>query len=68
LHLEIRLDGSEDGLPNLSGSLGSWNAAEAEGGVEMDAADWKRRSILRSLPFGVSLGDGVRHGVKNAVA
>jgi len=47
LHLEIRLDGFEDGLPNLSGSLGSWNAAEAEGEVEMDAANRKRRSISR---------------------
>jgi len=68
LDLEIRLDGSEDGLPSLLGLLGSWNAAKAEGGIEMDATSWKRRSMMRSLPFGVSSGDDVRHGVKNAVA
>lgn len=66
--LEIRLDGCEDGLPSLLGLLGSWNAAEAEGRVETDATSWKRRSMMRSLPFGVSSGDDVRHGVKYAVA
>jgi hypothetical protein len=65
---EIHLNGSEDGLPNLSGLLGSCNAAEAEGGVEMDAASWPRRSIPRNPPLGVSSRDGVRHGTKNGVA
>jgi len=55
LLLEIVLDGRKKCLSILSDLLGSWNAAEVDGGVEGLAAGRKGGSFLTELPLTVSL-------------